>query len=73
MDLKSLEKTCPKCRGYGIIEHPDWTKYWQEHTEVIPEKTPKVQQELICPKCNGKGTILTPKGMEIIEFLKKYL
>jgi predicted RNase H-like nuclease (RuvC/YqgF family) len=73
MDLKSLEKTCPKCRGYRIIEHPDWTKYWQEHTEVIPEKTPKVKQGLICPKCNGRGTVLTPKGLELINFIKKYV
>ena len=73
MDLKSLEKICPKCAGYGFIEHPEWTKYWQKHTEVIAEKIPEVERELTCPVCNGRGTVLTPKGWELINFIKKYV
>jgi len=29
--------TCPKCYGYGYVQHPEWQAYWEQHDELTPE------------------------------------
>lgn len=65
------EFKCTRCKGNGVVEHPEWMAFWKKHT---PEKLRRasdeerdqiyidhfgidgyVPEEIDCPDCKGTG------------------
>jgi len=64
------EETCPDCQGTGVVQHPAWAVYWQEHPlGVYPTSREDEQwfreqgydyppdEEVPCSECDGAGVI----------------
>jgi hypothetical protein len=62
------EQPCPECQGTGVVQHPAWAAYWQEHhgeslpTAEADERWFREQgysrippEELTCEVCHGTG------------------
>ncbi len=64
------EQPCPDCQGTGVVQHPAWAAYWQEHPlEVYPTSREDEQwfreqgydyppdEEVPCSECGGTGIV----------------
>ena len=64
------EESCPVCGGSGAVEHPAWTRYWQEHhgkSLPTPEDDERwfrewgcdeiPNEEIPCAECDGARVI----------------
>lgn len=62
-------RTCRKCYGAGVMQHPEWERFWQAHdpkqtteqtiedwfsTAGHPDLPP---EEITCDECDGSGYV----------------
>lgn len=64
------EETCPVCDGCGMVQHPTWAHYWQEHHgQSLPTAEADARwfreqgydyppdEEVPCSECGGTGIV----------------
>ena len=87
IDLKLLDKQCPKCSGLGRIENPQWLQFWTKldsYQSIEAEdqllnsgkSTPDQPSEpmfFTCRECHGRGKVLTSDGKQLIEFIRFWM
>ena len=59
MKISELEVECANCSGTGKIK-----------LNVLPLRGGPTRY---CPACNGTGQVLTPKGADLIAFVRRHL
>ena len=66
------EETCPVCDGCGMVQHPAWAAYWQEHHgQSLPTAEADARwfrewgydeipnEEIPCAECDGRGVLVS--------------
>lgn len=64
------EQPCPDCQGTGVVQHPAWAAYWQEHHgQSLPTAEADARwfreqgydyppdEEVPCSECGGTGIV----------------
>jgi len=57
MEKSQYEMICPECKGCGYVDISD----------------SEGNKDALCPNCDGSGLIPNAAGVELINFIKRYL